>query len=762
MTGLSKKISLLAGSPVVLLCVVVSTLMSSVLGVVSPQPLLARSLWAKPIEQFEQNTSNEVDALDNLTSFGAVDNVDEELVYLDDEGTIRVLDTSPGNHGELTWSSPEDGFVDVAAGDFNIDGDYEIVGIKNSTNRGRIVIYDPVISDSESTPDGWFGDVPWRTLADIQTNNTLTLLAVGELDTFFPGDEILYGIELEDDESGIRVITADSQSPDGTGWRNDEPHIASDFAWRWDEVTVGNIDGESTDEVVLMGSQTISDVNTSLLHFYRVNTSSLEGKVPFAQQDRTSIRWRSAAVGEVKNLGSQEVVVIGEAVNNANDNIHIFNYTPSPSGGIMDYADGNDRDFVNPSPLVTFLADITGIVNNQRDEELFFLRSVPAGNTDAPRFFARNQGNDTTLNTNVFDLALDSDNGWQGGTGADVDSDGKDELVLIRDTKIRIYTEPDTPEDDGTLQADDFTLSTNGTHIIGANLDANGAQVPLRFDVTATRLENGLEVDSTGEIRIIIDSDNTIDFTASLVSPPVWVQSLSPLSGQSPAEVILTVDSTGLNTGRFTTVVRITTSEPFVQQEQYDIEVELNVVTSSFSVSPDAVNGVYFPCEPPFGIVRSFISVTSSENVAYNFLVLEEDVLSAAQLALNGPIVDISRSGNSLSLYDAYGNSSQVTLSEEVISAQLGAESPEAAEGTDPPRSAVPWISANANSTTTPGSIELIFEPQELFESGATSGRAKLLVLADKDVVMAPFNDRTVPIKFLCADSGIYLPLVQQ
>lgn len=732
------KIGLLVVLSVVLLCAVFVSLGA----VHAPQVLASSSQKTAEFPHMQSGTT----AVDAAV---AVDNVTEELVYLDGDGKIRVLDVTPGAHGELTWASPEGGFIDVASGDFNLDGDHEIVGIKNVDNRGHVIMYDPVLASTDVEPDGWFGDVAWRKLAEIQTARPLNFLETGELDTFFPGDEILYGMNLANNRSAIRIITADSQSPEGTSWRT---HIDPDFDWRWDNVAVGNIDGEATDEVVLMGSQTVSNVNTSLLHFYRVNTPGLQSKAPFARQDRTSIRWLAAAVGEIKNLGPQEVVVIGESLNNSSDNIHVFNYTPSQSGGILDYVDGNDQEFVNPDPDAVFLADITGVVNNQRDFEMFFLRSVPASIRDAPRFFARNQGNDTTLNTSRFDLSLDSDNGWQGGTGADVDGDGKDEIVIIRNSAIRIYTEPD----DG-LEAENYALPTNGTDVIAANLDASGARAPRKFDVSVSGLENGLEVDTTGEFLIDLDSDGPIDFTASLISPPGWVKSLAPLSGQAPAEVSLTVDSTGLNPGRYTTNVRITTDDPFVQQSQFDVEIELNVLTNSFSVSPNKIFATYFPCERPFGISRTNIAVTSSTSVGYTAVVLGEASVAAAGVQLSGPITDAVLEGNILFLYDARGNRSQITLPEanEVFASKV-----DESEGTVRWRSAVPWIFARSQTGMTSESIEVFFDPEELVERGSTLGKATLLVLADEDVVSAPFNVRTIPLEFLCASTQVLLPII--
>lgn len=725
-------------------------------------PFLAVLLYfnSVPHLSLHAQTSDSVSADQSaLTGTAALDNAaqndnDEELIYLGEDGTIRVYDSSPGARGEITWESPEAGFIDVAAGDFNLDGDAEIVGIKNVSGKGKLIVYDPVISAPGHEPDGWFGDIGWETLATIDVTSTVRLVDAGELDTFFPGDELLYSMDLSATSSGVRVLTANSQTPDGTGWRT---HISPNFAWQWDEVTVGNIDGESTDEVVLISRKSVSDNNTSRLHFYRVDTPSLASKVPFANRDLTSISWRSAAIGEVKNLGPREVVVVGETDGNVNDNIHVFNYSPSVSGGVMDYVDAADRESVIPNPLVTFLADITGIVNNQRDNEMFFLRRVPANNS-APRFFMRNQGNDNTLNINDFDLPLSSDNKWLAGTGGDTDGDGRDEVIIMRDNRIRIYTEPAT----NLSQITEVGRTTDSKHIIAANLDANGAQSPLRFDVSVSGLENGLEMTSTGEIKITIDSDVAIDFSASLASPPVWVKSVAPLSGKAPAEIVVQVDTTGLNPGKYTSSVRVSTDNPLVREKVVNVGIELNVLMESFTVAPEIVKSIYVPCEAPFGLSRANISVSSSAPVEFQALVFPKSEVSAAESQLDGPAVRARFLNNQLELFDVAGNSTVLSLPDD-IQARVSAS-----ELADPDQdkkhwfSTVPWVLARSDDTMAPESIELILDPEKLVEEGLTFGEAVVVVVADEDIVPASFNDRKIPIEFLCANNILLLPIILQ
>lgn len=568
------------------------------------------------------NSVTTPDELESLINIESLNNIDEEVIYLDGDGTIRVLDTNPGSDGAITWSSPVAGFEYLAAGDFNLDGDDEVVAARNVNDAGQIVIYDPVVSDASVAADGRIGNVPWKTLDTINLDGEITVLDVGDLNLALAGDEILVVMKLENGGTGVRIYSSADQSIDGVGW---QVHIEADFAWEWDAAAIGNIDGEKTDEVVLLSSRNISDSNTSRLHVYQVDTTSLASKTPIVTRDLTTISWKSAAIGEVKNLGAREIVVVGDADGNINNNIHVF--STNLDAGTMDYVDTNDRDSVAPDPSLTFLADVTGIVNNQRDMEMFFLRSVPSDNTSSPRFFARNQGNDS-FDADLFDLALDADNGWQAGTGADVDGDAKDEIVLMRDNAIRVYTAPDEGTDLASYQTNNsIPISTDSTNVLGANLDRNGVPAPLRFEATISGLESGLEPDEVGTFTIQVDSDEPVAFTAALpTTKPGWVNSLSPLSGQSPANLALTVSTAGLTPGEYTTTVTVTPSGAAVESGAIEIPVTLVVLDNSFSVGATQIKGVYSPCQPPF--LRNTLTnmtVTATTTATFTAVVLPED-----------------------------------------------------------------------------------------------------------------------------------------
>lgn len=73
-------------------------------------------------------------------------NADDEIVYLDPEGVIRVMDPRPSSTQlAVQWASPEGGWTALALGDFNADGDLEIAALRPEGDGG-----------------GWRSSTRWR------------------------------------------------------------------------------------------------------------------------------------------------------------------------------------------------------------------------------------------------------------------------------------------------------------------------------------------------------------------------------------------------------------------------------------------------------------------------------------------------------------------------------------------------------------------------------------------------------------------------
>ena len=389
----------------------------------------------------------------------------DEIIFIDPFGVIRVLDVTVLGTKQIEWYSPEGNFQHLAVGDVNNDGDYEIVAIQQSGASSKLVVYDPVVNSGVVEQNQQINGVPWRKLYERTLEFVPTLLNAGELDIATAGDEILYGIDMGNGSS--RLVILKTTTADGTNWQE---HNNITFPNVWDEVAIGEIADGGPEELILSDDKE----GDSLIAGYRLNDDSLNSQTPFYKHDSDGKLWTGAAIGQVYPGGYGEVVVIRDTSAQGPENAFIFQYFPDEdqSDRLRDKEieaenpnqELDDGFLFTPRPKVVFLADING----NGDEEIFFLRTINSTAVGTVRLLMRNRGDDEFSLT--IEQMLDTDNGYRSAAGGDVDGDDKDEIVIMRNNRIRIYQTPDT---NMAIFRDD-AIETDSKNIRIADLDANG------------------------------------------------------------------------------------------------------------------------------------------------------------------------------------------------------------------------------------------------------------------------------------------------
>ncbi len=124
-------------------------------------------------------------------------NSDDEVIYIDPAGFIRVYD--PVGEPKITWVSPEGGWSAAALGDFTGEGDDEIVAVGGKDGAARLVIYDPVVASGAVDANQEFNGIPWKQLYITNLPATPRLVATGEFDPAVPGREIIYTTDAPPD-----------------------------------------------------------------------------------------------------------------------------------------------------------------------------------------------------------------------------------------------------------------------------------------------------------------------------------------------------------------------------------------------------------------------------------------------------------------------------------------------------------------------------------------------------------------------------------
>jgi hypothetical protein len=481
-------------------------------------------------------------------------NSKDEVIYIDNEGYIRVLDYWPDNLARLTnavqWVSPDKGWEDFAIGDFNADGDSEILALRRASGpASALAIYDPVIGPSVTAtplPGQIINEIPWEQLpmGIVITDNVISL-AAGNLDASVAGDEMVYGILDEVGPGSLetherfhlhllrRTNPVDANSP-----------FTSTFLLRDDleapSFVIGNIDNQGNDELVMVSNE------DSTLQIFRYN-GQLERL--FVNTARTR-PWRAAVIGPYELGGPAEVVAVRKAEPREPTFI-VFRYELTEEG----YFDDRYRVVYMPEPRRIAFADIDG----NGPEEIFILRNWPTTTSfhtttptppPPPNFFGLVP---TPMNltpappqTPAFEVQLDRDNGYQLLGAGNLDEDNRDELVVARNNNIRLYLQPNV----SPFTPTDFNLLTNQKSLQVANLDRNGYLQLSRFLSNPGSLEVVLPAGMAGVApsSILLSSAPalpSLNFVARVDGDHPWL-SISPLSGQTPTTFILNLNAYGL------------------------------------------------------------------------------------------------------------------------------------------------------------------------------------------------------------------------
>jgi len=652
-------------------------------------------------------------------------NTDDEVVYLDLQGYIRTFDpTAPASGPAVQWVSPTGGWRDFALGDFNQDGDLEIVAVGGDANSGRLAIYDPVLTDGAIDADQIINEVPWELLYEAPLIGRPLQVATGELDPASPGLEIalLFALNPEDrldqdDKTRLSIWQAllpdGASAPDGRQWRSAVATV--DFGNTWEHLALGELDNIAGEEMVLV------DDGIGLVRVYRLEAVADEEEesapavltLSKIYENESGARpWLDGVVARFVPT-EQKQLALARSSSPGGNTFWVLYYDPGADSGFSDaYA-----EFLLPSPRAIFAGDI----DNDGDDEIFLLRDVPT-NDSRFRLVMRNYDN-VNHPLPAFELPLDTDNGYKAGATGDTDGDGRAEVIIMRNNGIRIYTAPES--NSAALIDTALTVTTDQQTIAAGNLDRNGVRLLPKLSVT-TLLFNQVTLYAGQQRNMTLQVDTLttgapgpIPFTIAAVDQPAWLV-LMAQDGITNSTIDVQLDASTLREGLYQATILITSPDKTVANTPFSLTVNLQVLP---------------------GLVPK----TTSLVVPYNCS--QSAATIARTLPLNGP--------EGL-LFSATVNSAAVN------SASMNAESqPRAA--TASAASSVLWPSEKAWVTASspnllPTTMKLTFDP-----AGLAAG-------VERDTATLSFffydgqgrQERTVALTLYCASDQLYLPLIRQ
>ena len=381
---------------------------------------------------------------------------DDEIILLTSAGQIRIDDPlTPAGIKPAIWNSASDaGWTMVAAGDFNGDGDAEIVAAHGDTLK----MFDPVVQPGKQP--AVFG-------ANMGAGRNIRLLVTGDFDGDGK-DEI--AVTFADNGARLRIYDggATAAAADWKQWYEES------FDSTWKDMAAGDFNNDGYDDLAL-----VRNVDRRIMT-YKGGTSGLS---VLAEKGGYGTDWLAVAGGNVfSDFAGDEIALDRNGANAAVNGLLIFRVV---GNAFVDIGEGPNYKY---NPNFTSLA--LGDLNGDGDDEILLLRDPV---TDKASLFMVNPAGQPLR---AFELAIGfGAAAWKLVRTGDIDGDGRDEVVVERGDGYRVYAAPEANDAYSLAAGPLYTTSifSNLPTMAVANVDGPGLPLGPELSVSPKTLSFNLE-----------------------------------------------------------------------------------------------------------------------------------------------------------------------------------------------------------------------------------------------------------------------------
>lgn len=476
---------------------------------------------------------------------------DEEIVLIDNasnnRGRIIVKDPYVQSGFQAAdWQSPDLGWEKLTVGDLNGDGDMEIVAFQGGTLKA-FDPFRPSGATAVSFEQTVSGGRAWR------------LIACGDLNND-GRDEIL---ATHSESSGEKLFI----------WRGDAAGATwtqvytETFGGQFRTLATGDIDGdEKADFVMLRDADKL--VKAWSGNNFSVLLDSTSGFV-----------WTDIAIGEIYRDSTPKLEM---ALSRTGVLFQLNSFW------VWRWKTTNQWDELYGEKLYPNFTNLAaGDLNGDGDDEVLLLRSVNDNNV--LQLATRNPSGASMRDFEPAGLGPN----WTDVDAGDLDGDGRDEAVIIRESSVRYYPQPETNND--YLE---YSGSWKSAVAIG-DVDGQGVQVNPNLSVTPTSLSftadfgGGSPASQTFTVKNDGNSE-TINWSASVTSGSAWL-SVSPSSGSTGASgqtVSVTANPGSLSPNTYAGTIRVTATRNGnpINGSPKDVTVTMTVRAQVLDVTPASLS----------------------------------------------------------------------------------------------------------------------------------------------------------------------------
>jgi hypothetical protein len=393
-------------------------------------------------------------------------------------------------------------------------------------------------------------------------------------------------------------------------------------------------------------------------------------------------------------------------------------------------------------------------------------------------FSCAGNGDDQIISEFINGLPLDDNNSYRTGVAGDIDGDGKDEIVIIRENNLRYYPNANT-----SASAVDYATTTNRRSIAIGDLDKTGGSgsSPI-FATNLAKIEATANIgfDKTGQI--ILKNGNTEDplpFFVGVDGNPSWLNittgtgNFGTAPGKSSSGIALTYTIRGsqLAIGQtYQATIRIQSSgAPTASNSPLLIPVVVTAQTPPFEAIPAGASAFFVPCSSANLTPTTLVLTISGQAGSQLRDVQVWDAATLASMANSaGALFLGARDANGdLALANAAGEQALLPATGAMSVQPLTPMSIEAAAALEPAAttaltytSQVPWITAiSVNTTTLPAQLTLEVSPTLRTQPIEVAG---LVLIGPSYDPANPIAARSYPITLVCSDNATWLPLTRR